>query len=161
MRRSFQMRTTHPSAFRIRANSVRARSRSNQCAACAAVTKSTDPEGRVVSSAVPAIDVKRGLGQTGSKVISNEEELALTLGLQKVNEAVKAFHAQVKATSALDPAAKGKLLQLLGGVTTSLADLNQSGVLGIHNPDAKSKVAAVLAGITASIATIQAVLGGA
>src|SRR6185436_2325581 len=47
-----------------------------------------------------AIDVKRQLGQTGSKLINDQEELALTVGLQKVNTAVKAFHLQVKNTKA-------------------------------------------------------------
>jgi len=108
-----------------------------------------------------AIDVKRGLGQTGTKLISNEEELALTLGLQKVNTAVRAFHTQVKATKALDPASKNQLLQLFSGVTASVAELNQQGVLGIKNEEAKSKVTAALAGFSASFAAIQAALGGA
>jgi hypothetical protein len=108
-----------------------------------------------------AIDVKRGLGQTGTKVISNQEELALTLGLQKVNTAVKAFHLQVKNTKALDPASKNKLLQLFSGVTTAVGELNQQGVLGIHNEEARAKVAAVLAGFQTAFATIQAALGGA
>jgi len=107
-----------------------------------------------------AIDVKRQLGQTGSKLISDQEELALTLGLQKVNTAVKAFHLQVKNTKALDPASKNQLLLLFSGITTSVAELNQQGVLGIHNEQAKAKVAAVLAGFTTAFAAIQAALGG-
>lgn len=107
-----------------------------------------------------AIDVKRELGQTGTKLISDQEELALTLGLQKVNTAVKAFHLQVKNTKALNPASKNQLLQLLSGITTAVAELNQQGVLGIHNEQAKAKISAVLAGFTASFAAIQAALGG-
>jgi hypothetical protein len=120
--------------------------------------KASDDMATVVSL---AIDVKRGLGQTGTKAISDQEELALTLGLQKVNTAVKAFHLQVKNTKALDPASKNQLLQLFSGVTTAVAELNQQGVLGIHNEEARAKVAAVLAGFQTAFATIQAALGGA
>ena len=107
-----------------------------------------------------AIDVKRGLGQTGTKLISDDEELVLTLGLQKINTAVKAFHAQVKKTSTLDPAAKGQLLILFKQITEAVTDLNNVGVLGIKNPEAKEKIAAVLAGFQVAFTTIQAVLGG-
>src|SRR5208282_2494432 len=56
VRRSFHISTHHPSGLRMRTNSARARARSNQCAACAAVTKSTEADPSVVSSAVPATD---------------------------------------------------------------------------------------------------------
>jgi hypothetical protein len=84
----------------------------------------------------------------------------LTLGLQKVNTSVKAFHLQVRNTKVLDPASKNQLLLLFSGITTSVAELNQQGVLGIHNEQAKTKVAAVLAGFTTAFAAIQAALGG-
>ena len=106
-----------------------------------------------------AIDTKRELAKAG--LLKPEEEIPLTLGLQKVNAAVKAFHLQVEQTKALDPASKNQLLLLLEGVTTSVAELNQQGVLGIKNEEAKNKVSAVLAGFTAAFAAINAALGGA
>lgn len=106
-----------------------------------------------------AIDTKRELAKAG--LLKPDEEIPLTLGLQKVNTAVKAFHLQVKNTKALDPASKNQLLLLFSGITSSVADLNQQGVLGIKNEQAKAKVSAVLAGFTTAFAAIQAALGGA
>ena len=106
-----------------------------------------------------AIDAKRELAASG--LLKPEEEIPLTLGLQKVNTAVKAFHLQVKNTSQLDPTSKNQLLLLLSGVTTSVAELNQQGVLGIKNEQAKTKISTILAGFNAAFAAIQAALGGA
>jgi len=105
-----------------------------------------------------AIDAKRELAASG--LLKPEEEIPLTLGLQKVNTAVKAFHLQVKNTKQLDPASKNQLLLLFSGITTSVAELNQQGVLGIKNEQAKTKVSAILAGFTTAFAAINAALGG-
>lgn len=104
-----------------------------------------------------AIDAKRELATAG--LLKPDEEIPLTLGLQKVNTAVKAFHLQVKHTKQLDPTSKTLLLQLFAGITASVVELNHEGVLGIKNPEAKTKVAAVLAGFQVSFTAIQAVLG--
>jgi len=106
-----------------------------------------------------AIDTKRQLALAG--LLKPEEEIPLTLGLQKVNTAVKAFYLQVKNTSTLDPAAKNQLLLLFSGITTSVEELNQQGVLGIRNEEAKTKISAVLAAFTTAFAAIQVALGGA
>jgi len=57
--RSFQIKTHHPPGRRMRANSARRAVKSNQCAAWAAVTKSTEAERSIVFSAVPATDTSR------------------------------------------------------------------------------------------------------
>jgi hypothetical protein len=106
-----------------------------------------------------AIDVKRQLAMSTPPLIDHDEEVRLTLGLQKVNAAVKAFNTEVKRLSKLDPASKGNLVALFASVTQSINELNGQGVLGIKNPDAKAKVQAVLAAFSTSIAVIQAVLG--
>lgn len=117
--------------------------------------KASDDMATIVSV---AIDTKRQLGQTGSKLITNDEELALTLGLQKVNASVIAFHKQVKVTQTLNPESKMALAGLFKSVVDSVAELNQKGVLGIKNQDAKAKVSTVLAGFTVTFAVVQAVL---
>ena len=106
-----------------------------------------------------AIDAKRSLAE--AKLIDPQEEIALTLGMAKVNLAIRAFNNQVSATKTLDPTSKAQLLTLFQGIVSSVNDLNTQGVLGIKNPDSKAKITAVLAGITVALATVQAILGGA
>jgi hypothetical protein len=105
-----------------------------------------------------AIDTKRSLAASG--LLKPEEEIPLTLGLQKVNASIKAFHAQVKRTSVLDQTSKPQLALLFSNITSAVAELNEKGVLGIKDPEAKAKVTAVLAGFTTAFAVIQAVIGG-
>lgn len=107
-----------------------------------------------------AIDVKRQLALSVPPLISQDEELKLTLGLQKVNTAVTVFHHEVKRLSKLDPQAKGNLSVLLSGIVQAVNELNQQAVLGIKNPDSKAKVQAVLAGLNISFSIIRAVLEG-
>lgn len=105
-----------------------------------------------------AIDTKRELAAAG--LLPPEQELPLTLGIQKVNTSVKAFHLQVKNTKELDPTSKDLLLRLFAEITAGVAELNHQGVLEIKNPEAKTKVSAVLAGFQVSFVVIQAVLEG-
>lgn len=107
-----------------------------------------------------AIDTKRQLGQTGGKLISDQEELALTLGLQKVNTAVRAFHNQVKATQKLDLNSRAQLAQLSKLIIEAVKGLDQD-ILGIKNADARAKISVVLSSITAAISAIQLAIGGA
>lgn len=107
-----------------------------------------------------AIDVKRQLALSVPPLISQDEELKLTLGLQKVNTAVTAFHHEVRRLSKLDPQAKGNLSALLTSIVQAVNELNQQAVLGINNPDSKAKVQAVLAGLNVSFSIIRAVLEG-
>lgn len=104
------------------------------------------------------IDLKRSLAASG--VLKPEEEIPLTLALQKVNTAAKAFHTQVAATSKFDPAAKNKLLTLFEGIATSVNELNQQGVLGIKDPEARTKISTVLVGVSSALASIKVALGG-
>ena len=106
-----------------------------------------------------AIDAKRGLAQTTPPLITSQEELALTFGLQKVNAAVQAFHSQALATRDLNPATKAQLLSMLSSITQSVNELNQQDVFGIRNPDAKAKLTAVLSGFSGAFIAIQAALG--
>jgi hypothetical protein len=106
-----------------------------------------------------AIDVKRQLAMSTPPLIDHDEEVKLTLGLQKVNTSVRAFNTEVKRLSKLDPAAKGNLVALFASVTQSINELNAQGVLGIKNEQSKQKVQAVLAAFSESIAVIQVVLG--
>ena len=107
-----------------------------------------------------AIDAKRALATSNPPLITPQEELALTLGLQKVNAAVRAFNEEVKRLSKVDPNSKGQLLALFADITKSISDLNAQGVLGIKNPDSKAKLTVILAGFNASITAIQVALGG-
>jgi hypothetical protein len=104
-----------------------------------------------------SIDTKRSLAASG--MLTPEEEIPLTLGLQKVNSSVKAFHLQVKNTKELDQASKTLLLGLFSGIVDSVAELNQTGVLGIKNPEAKTKITTILAGFQISMSMIQVALG--
>jgi hypothetical protein len=107
-----------------------------------------------------AIDAKRGLATTTPPTISPEEELALTLGLQKVNAAVRAFHTQALAAKDMNPATKSQLLALFTQITQSVSELNSQGVLGIKNPEAQAKITLILSGFSGTFAAIQAALGG-
>jgi hypothetical protein len=124
-----------------------------------AIRKAARASDDMASTISLAIDVKRQLAMSTPPLISHDEEVALTLGLQKVNTSVRAFNTEVKRLSKLDPAAKGNLAALFASVTQSINELNAQGVLGIKNEQAKQKVQAVLAAFSASIAVIQAVLG--
>lgn len=106
-----------------------------------------------------AIDTKRALATSVPPLITSQEEIALTLGLQKVNTAVRAFHTEVSRLSKVDPASKGQLLALFSNITQSVSELNNQGVLGIKNEQSKIKLQTVLATLNTAIATIQAVLG--
>ena len=106
-----------------------------------------------------AIDAKRALATSTPPLITHGEEIQLTLGLQKVNAAVRAFHNEVARLSKVDPASKGQLVALFADITKSISDLNNQGVLGIKNPDSKLKLQTILATLNTAIATINAILG--
>jgi hypothetical protein len=107
-----------------------------------------------------AIDAKRALALTMPPLISPEEEVTVTLALQKVNAAVGAFRIQAMGISKLDPNSKAKLLPLFQGISESITDLNNQGLLGIKNPEAKNKLTLILGGLAASLAIVQSVLMG-
>lgn len=103
-----------------------------------------------------AIDAKRELAANG--LLPPDQEIPLTIGLQRVNTTVKALHTQVKNTKRLDPTSRDSLFRLFSSVTASVSDLNNQGMLGVKNPEARTRLTAVLAAFQVSFSVIQSVL---
>jgi len=124
------------------------------------LTKAAKASDDIAVSISLAIDVKRSLAMSVPPLITPEEELTLTLALQRVNTATMLFREKAMTFKTLDANTKTALLPLFQTITASVTELNNQGILGIKNQDAKAKVALVLTSLSAALATIQSVLMG-
>jgi hypothetical protein len=103
-----------------------------------------------------AIKTKRDLAQ--QKVITPEEELALTKFLLDVDRAGEAFNTALVNTQNDSPQARQQLLALLDSVAGAVKSLNDDGVLHIKNGGARQRVALLISGVEAAIASIRVIL---
>lgn len=99
------------------------------------------------------IKVKRDFAQNGR--ISADEERRLTELLLRANEATTAFNNRVRTVTVIDASNSAELGNLFASVTSAIAELNSSGVLGVQNADAKSKLSSIIATINAAMAIIS------
>ena len=106
----------------------------------------------IAGSISTMIDVKRDFAQNGR--ITADEERRLTELLLRANEAATVFNNRVKTVTVIDAGSRAELGNLFAGVTSAIAELNSSGVLGIQNADAKSKLSRIIGSINAAIAII-------
>jgi len=94
-------------------------------------------------------------------VIDNQDAFKVTLGLQKVNTALKVFNNKAKthkAAGELTPEAKADLKKLAGDISSAAVELVSNGTFGVKNPDAQSKINAVIGSIhQVTLAVIDAV----
>jgi hypothetical protein len=97
--------------------------------------------------------VKRELGTSGK--LPRDREIALTILLQKANNAHRAFLNEIKELKAdPNPAAKATLCSLFAAATSALTDLNNNGISPVEDADAKSKLTTVFSTIVAASAII-------
>jgi hypothetical protein len=80
-------------------------------------------------------------------IIGADEGKKITLGLIKVNSALKTFNGRAKTyTSAgvLTPAGKADLKKLAEDIASAAADLISNGTFGVKNPDAQVRINSVI-----------------
>ena len=107
----------------------------------------------IAGSISTMIDVKRDFAQNGR--ITADEERRLTELLLRANEATTVFNNRVKTVTVIDEGTRAELGNLFAAVTSSVAELNNSGVLGVQNADAKSKLSKIIGSINAAVAIIN------
>lgn len=90
-------------------------------------------------------------------IIGQDEAKKITLGLIKVNSALKAFNARArtyKAAGELTPEAKADLKKLADDIASAATELVSNGTFGIKNADAQVRVNAAIGSIRQVTLTI-------
>jgi hypothetical protein len=83
-------------------------------------------------------------------LIDKDEAFRVTLGLQKVNSALKTFNDRArtyKATGDLSPAAKTDLKKLATDISSAAVELISNGTFGVKNSAAQSKINAAIGSV--------------
>ena len=100
-------------------------------------------------------EVRDELLETG--IIDTGEAKAITLGLIKVNAALKAFNARAKTyadAGGLTPEGKIELKKLASDIAGAASELVNNGTFGVKNPDAQIRVNAAIGAIKQITLTI-------